>query len=40
MIKSVRIMAEAGGRLGAFEGMNSDAKAAEFMIWLDCGGMG
>lgn len=40
LIKSVRIMAEAGGRLGAFEGMNSEAKAAEFMIWLDCGGMG
>lgn len=40
LIKYVRIMMVAGGPFGMFKDKNLDAKVAEFMLWLDCGGMG
>ncbi len=40
LIEYVRIMIVASAPFGTFKDKNLDAKAAEFMLWLDCGGMG
>ena len=40
LIKYVRIMIVASAPFYTFKDKNLDAKAAEFMLWLDCGGMG
>lgn len=40
LIEYVRIMIVASAPFCTFKDKNLDAKAAEFMLWLDCGGMG